>query len=240
MKTLLETILSRELHDPKVVIYKWLDEHGIKNYTINDKGEVDVDGRVVLTNNHLSEFPKYIQFNIVKRDFYCSHNELVSLRGCPREVGGKFDCSYNKLTTLEGSPEKVGGDFDCHNNNLRDLKGAPLKMKSFDCNYNELTSLEGAPVKVEGSFFCNNNVLTTLKGAPREVGGGFYCQRNNLKDLKGAPEKVGGWFHCENNKLISLEGAPKEAKYFDCENNTTKFTEENVRKVCKVEKNIYV
>ena len=178
MKSLVETILSRKLHDPQVVIYTWFDEYGIKNYTINDKGEIDVDGRVVLTNNHLSEFPKYIQFNIVKRDFYCSHNELVSLRGCPREVGGKFDCSYNKLTTLESSPEKVGGDFDCHNNNLR--------------------------------------------------------------DLKGAPEKVGDWFHCDNNRLTSLEGAPKEAKHFNCEKNTTKFSKKDVRKVCKVEKKILV
>lgn len=116
MKTLYESILSSTNAGKKSLIKAWLDKNGIKNYTINSKGEVDIDGRVVLTNSHLSEFPNYIQFNIVKRDFYCSHNELISLRGCPREVGGKFDCSYNKLTTLEGSPEKVGGDFDCHNN----------------------------------------------------------------------------------------------------------------------------
>ena len=41
MKSLLETILSRKLLDPKTAIYNWLDEHGIKNCTLNDKGEVD-------------------------------------------------------------------------------------------------------------------------------------------------------------------------------------------------------
>ena len=199
MKSLYESILSSTNTGKESIIKAWLDKNGIKKYTINDKLEIDVDGCVFLTNNHLSEFPKYIQFNIVKRDFYCSFNGLTSLRGVPREVGGKFDCSNNSLTTLEDSPKKVGGDFECHHNKLK-----------------------------------------TLEGAPKEVGGDFYCSGNDLTTLEGAPEKVGGWFHCENNKLTSLEGAPKEAKYFNCENNTTKFTEKDVRKVCKVEKKILV
>ena len=220
MKTLYESILSSTRSGRVSLVKKWLDKNGIKNYTINSKGEIDVDGRVVLTNNHLSEFPKYIQFNVVKRDFYCRHNELVSLRGCPREVGGKFDCSYNKLTTLEGSPEKVGG--------------------SFDCSFNNLISLEGAPNVVNEYFDCSTNKLTSLKGAPRGVGGSFNCRNNKLTTLEGAPEKVGDWFHCDNNKLTSLEGAPKEASYFNCEKNTTKFSKKDVMKVCKVEKKIYV
>ena len=180
MKPLLETILSRKLHDPKVVIYDWLKKYGIENYTVNDKGEVDVDGNVNLAREKLTEFPSFIQFGTVKGDFICN---------------------YNLLTTLEGAPKKVGGNFLCYSNNLTTLEGAPREITGrFDCSYNDLTSLEGAPKKVGKSFYCYHNHLTTLKGSPEKVGGDFKCYENKLTTLKGAPREVGGWFDCSFNK----------------------------------------
>ena len=200
MKTLVETILSRKLHDPKVIIYKWLDEYGIKNYTVNDKGEIDVDGDVDLSECDLTELPSFIQFGTVKENFDCSYNSLTTLEGSPREVGKDFYCYENKLKILDGSPEKVGRDFYCHNNNL-----------------------------------------TTLEGSPREVGGSFYCYNSNLKDLKGSPKVVKEDFDCSHNDLTTLKGAPKEVGgYLNCSYNSTKFTEDDVRKVCKVKKGIIV
>ncbi len=158
MKTLYESILS-STHAGKVSIIKaWLDDNGIKNYTINSKGEVDVNGDVILDYKNLTEFPSFIQFGTVKGYFNCSFNNLTSLRGCPRVV--------------------------------------------------------------KKSFYCHDNNLVSLEGSPEEVGFGFLCQSNNLKDLKGAPKVVGG--------------------YFDCSSNKTKFTKDDVRKLCKVEKDIYV
>jgi len=135
-----------------------------------------------------------IQFNIVKGDFYCSLNYLISLEGCPKEVGGNFNCSENNLTSLKGCPKKIGKDLDC--------------------SFNHLTSLEGSP---------------------EEIGENFDCSFNKLISLKGSPEKVRGTFECYNNQLISLEGCPKKVgKNFGCWNNKVKFTEEQVRSVCKV------
>ena len=179
MKTLVETILSRELHDPKAAIYNWLDEHGIKNYTLNDKGEIDVDGDVDLRKKGLKEFPSFIQFGVVK---------------------GFFDCSYNNLTSLKGAPDKIKGYFDCRSNNLE--------------------SLEGAPKEVEKYFICCTNKLTTLVGAPERVGWSFDCSHNNLTTLEGAPRKIGGAFFCNSNK--------------------TQFTEDDVRRVCKVKHEISI
>ena len=161
MKSLYESILSSTNTGKTALIRAWLDKNDIKNYTINDKGEIDVDGSVVLTNNNFGEFPKYIQFNIVKRNFYCSYNKLTSLKGAPKKVGGDFECSFNNLTTLEGAPIEVGGRFDC--------------------SFNKIISLEGAPNIVDGYFNCTNNKLTSLKGAPKKVGGNFYCQDNATK-----------------------------------------------------------
>ena len=39
-----------------------------------------------LSNKGLTELPDYIQFNKVDGNFYISHNELTTLRGCPRIV----------------------------------------------------------------------------------------------------------------------------------------------------------
>ena len=73
---------------------------------------------------------------------------------------------------------------------------------------------------VKGYFDCEFNRLISLKGAPKRVDGNFYCSHNKLTTLKGAPETVGGSFYCSNNRV--------------------QFTEEDVRKVCKVEGRISV
>ena len=66
----------------------------------------------------------------------------------------------------------------------------------------------------------------------------FDCSYNELTSLKGAPEKVGVGFYCSSNRLTSFEGGPRETNYFYCSNNSINFTEEDVRKVCKVKEKI--
>ena len=179
MKSLLESILNKSGVGKIYQIQSWLDEYGIKNYTINNKGEIDVDGDVSLSGCGLTEFPQFIQFGTVKGQFGCAFNGLTSLRGCPRIVKKNFYCHGNNLTSLEGAPSVVGKDF-----------------------------------------YCSTNKLTSLEGAPEAVRGNFYCGFNLLNTLEGAPERVTG--------------------YFNCSHNSTKFTEDDVRKVCKVKKGIIV
>ena len=99
-------------------------KYGIKNYTINSDGSIDVDGDVDLSRKNIDKLP--LKFGKVTGHFDCYDNQLTSLEGCPREVGGHFYCSYNKLTSLEGSPNRVGGGFYCYENQLVDVKGFPL------------------------------------------------------------------------------------------------------------------
>jgi hypothetical protein len=122
-------------------IQKICNKYGIENYTINSDGTVDVDGDVLLGCKGLTKLPIY--FNYVSGNFYCNNNQLVSLKGCPKEVGNNFDCYNNKLKSLEGCPQEVGGYFDCQ--------------------YNQLKSLEKCPKKVGGNFYCHDNPL------PREI-----------------------------------------------------------------------
>lgn len=89
----------------------------------------------------------------------------------------------------------------------------------------------------ENFYFENSPNLESLKGCPKEVGGDFCCFRcSNLKSLEGCPKEVGGYFWCNNcSNLKSLEGCPKEVgKGFWCYGCSKQFTEDDVKKICKV------
>ena len=115
-------------------------KYGIKNYTINPDGTVDVNGHVYLISEGLTKSP--LKFGKVTGNFVCTYNKLITLEGGPREVGGDFNCSYNQLTSLEGSPREVTGDFNCHNNKLTTLEGGPISVGVyFNCNDNPIYSV---------------------------------------------------------------------------------------------------
>ena len=122
------------------------------------------------------------------------------------------------------SKKTITGDVDLRNLHLKQLPVGLLNdvhvSGHFNCGINKLTSLVGSPNSVGGHFDCFNNKLTSLEGAPKTVGGDFSCVKNNLTSLSGAPSSVGGSFSCRNNAV--------------------KFTEEQVRAVCKVEGTVYV
>ena len=178
-------------------IAKICNQHGIKNWSINKDGLVDVAGDVALSDMKLTKLP--LKFGTVDGGFYCHINKLTTLEGAPKSVGYDFFCGVNHLTTLEGAPKSVGNHFGC--------------------SVNKLTTLKGAPQSVSGDFWCNNNKLTTLEGAPKSVGGNFNCNNNKLTTLKGGPESVGDNFDCSNNKLTTLEGAPQSVVRFSCLDN---------------------
>ena len=191
MKSLYESILSSTNTGKAPLVRAWLEEHDIKNYTINTRGEIDIDGDVDLSYKNIKEFPYFIQFGTIKGNFNCKHNNLTSLKGVPREVKGTFDCSCNDLISLEGAPAKVGGSFDCAHNYITSLEGAPDKIKGyFDCGCNEIKDLKGAPKVVGGYFHCGDNNLTSLKGSPKVVGGNFICRNNPVQFSEDDVSKV--------------------------------------------------
>ena len=134
----------------------------------------------------------------------------------------------------------INGYFDCSINHLISLKGAPKSTKKgFYCSHNDLTSLEGAPEIIGCSFNCSGNKLTSLQYSPKTIGSDFICSNNMLISLFGSPRYVVDFFNCSYNQLTSLEGCPKRAGSFYCNNNTKKFTKEEVRANCKTDR-IYV
>ncbi len=96
-------------------------KYNIENYTINPDGSIDVDGNVDLSYMKLVKIP--LKFNKITGVFVCYGNQLTSLEGCPKEVGGGFNCSDNRITDLQGIPSVINGSLNCAYNSLKTLKG---------------------------------------------------------------------------------------------------------------------
>lgn len=71
-------------------------------------GLYNVDGDARL-KKEVDKLP--FKFGKVTCNFYCSDNNLTTLEGCPKYIGGDFYCSYNSLTSLKGCPKYIGGSF---------------------------------------------------------------------------------------------------------------------------------
>ena len=97
----------------KAEIEAWCDDMGIRNYTINSQGEIDVDWSVNLSERNFKELP--YKFGTVTSYFSLSGcKNLISLKNCPNYVGNFFSCTLClKLDSLEGCPKEVGGTFYC-------------------------------------------------------------------------------------------------------------------------------
>ena len=98
-----------------------------------------VNGFVWLTGEKWTEIPEWLKDVKITGNFYCSSNELITMKNCPQKIGDDLYCRDNNLISLEGCPEYIGGTFNCSNN--------------------KLTTLQYCPKKVGGNFICNNNKI---------------------------------------------------------------------------------
>lgn len=120
MKLVKEYLLEFERgNDPKEVlgigqrhlIEKWLNDHKIKYYTINDDFTIDIHGHLDLLlplTEKIEYLPDYIQFNYI--DGYFDIGELKSTKGLPKHVNSSifglhrnFPNETKKLRTIMGN-----------------------------------------------------------------------------------------------------------------------------------------
>jgi hypothetical protein len=140
-------------------------KYNITDYQIRDDGSIDVNLYVDLYGwlGDLKQLP--LTFNEVEEYFFCGHNNLTTLEGCPKEVRSRFSCGDNNLTSLEHSPKKVGEDFYCSENiHITSLDGLEDTYIGGGLNVSEcknLYSLKGFPKKV-GSFWCSHTPIKPI------------------------------------------------------------------------------
>ena len=98
-------------------IEAWCEKMGIENYTINSKGEIDVDGGVYFNRSTFNTFEELpYKFGKVRGNFSLSDNKnLISLKNCPYFVEHDFSCmDCSQLESLEGCPKEVIRCFYCN------------------------------------------------------------------------------------------------------------------------------
>ena len=87
-------------------IEKYLRKRGIKNYTINSNGLIDVDGNVTYRGGEY-RIPSGIQFGHVSGFFSCTWGNLTSLVGAPLSLGGHFRCYSNDISPIDENFEVI-------------------------------------------------------------------------------------------------------------------------------------
>ena len=159
--------------DIKSKIREWLDKYCKIRYAywnedgvvINDDLTIDITNCEYITVTDQwkeKKLPDYIQFGCINGDFFISCDYLETLRGCPREVGGKFSCSFcHKLKNLEGTPKKCK-EFHCNYcTSLENFVGGPeyVELKFNACGCSNLKSFEGIPKKLKSLNVRDNHHL---------------------------------------------------------------------------------
>jgi len=106
-------------------IHKICKQYNIRNYTINNDGSIDVSEFTNLSEKRLMKLP--LKFNKITNgsDFYCSYNDLTSLKGSPVEVDGGFFCGQNNLTSFKYAPKIIRYSFNCSNNKINSFEYFP-------------------------------------------------------------------------------------------------------------------
>lgn len=115
-------------------IANFITKYGIKNATLTDEGQINVDGDVNLSNKNLTDPDMTAKFG---------------------KVTGNFECSNNQLTNLDFAPDFVGGNFNCSNNNIKDFDDIPIKhvvgnFYAYGADPDKLSKLKGI---VEGKIY---------------------------------------------------------------------------------------
>lgn len=121
----------------KEEIHRLCKEYRIDYYHIKDDLTIDVTDNVILSRYNLEYLP--LNFNHVIGFFNCTNNNLISLKGAPKKVGGCFDCSNNKLKSLEYSPIEIGYDLSCMSNEIMSLKHFPTVKGNIGIAFNPIT-----------------------------------------------------------------------------------------------------
>jgi len=150
---------SDPIHDMGIgyrrFIEKWLKEHDINDYIINNDLTIDLDHSLSFYFEPTSNLPKYIQFN---------------------HVNGEVNLTSTGVTSLRGFPKTIKGSLYLGRNNLKSLKYCPQgEINSLMIFKNSITSLKGCPSKIYNNFNCTNNPLKSLNYMPTYIGGDFIC-----------------------------------------------------------------
>jgi ankyrin repeat protein len=172
---------------PRLEISKWLKEHGITKFHIQDDLTVDTYQPVDLSSANIENLP--FNFNSI----YAYKKIKRSYDTIPPD-NGNFDIEFNPLITLKGSPESCY-DFNCSNCKLKSMEYTPefFNVLYYDGNpcSDDINQLKYFNIRnLLGNAVFNNEA--TLQGMKSSI---FKMLQSELDDfwesqLKDKPEYI--------------------------------------------------
>jgi len=113
-----------------------------------------------------------MRFNSVKENFIIHDEDITSLEGSPKSVGGMFKATGTAITSLVGGPQIVKGDFHIN-----------------DCS--KLKTLAGGPTEVGGDYDCGDTILSDTAGIAKSIGQDLYLAISASTKITAVPETIG-------------------------------------------------
>ena len=124
--------MGRPITMTKQEIFRFLHDNfrrtTVESFRIRENGVVDVTGSLTSNDDFDNEYEFLpIQFGKISGSCLLSCCKLLSLRGCPTQVGGSFDIdNCPNLTSLRYGPKIVAGQYNmAASYSIRDLTGMP-------------------------------------------------------------------------------------------------------------------
>lgn len=186
-------------------ISDWVSIHvspGTK-FTIDDNGEVDVKGSVIVWNE--DDFS--VKFKKISGSLIVFMGKMDDLSFCPAEIGLNFEISHSTIKSLKGFPKKVGHKITLRGNvGLTSLRFFPKKVFG-DCVIAEnvnLKSLKYGPVECYGDFTCCDNGLTNFDHCPKKLSGFLSTGNPVYKAGVYTDELTGIKYKCNESLLFNL------------------------------------
>lgn len=173
-------------------IRKWLDDHEVTNYTINQDNTVDVAGNLILNGLRFKKLP--VTFNKVDGNIYLASSLLESLEGLPSVVHGDLHLNATKLRTTKGMPSQINGSLDISGSEFPSFVGSGLESVADDLIINKtvISSFEQCP-KIGGDLRLDASTgFASLNGMPSTIGGGLTISGTPRGlDISGMPTSIG-------------------------------------------------
>lgn len=197
-------------------IHELCGQNGIKNYSINSDGSVDVHGDVNLRGDDLEWLP--IPFNIVHGSFDISNNRIYEFHNFPKEIKSDLLAMQNMFESFSGFETKVGGSIIFSNNRIRSVKGLPNEIYgALDLSENNIVFMDGIPNIIHGYLDMNGNNIQNLKPFPVQIEGSINVSYNPFTTLKGLPKKHDHGVYFNGTSIVSLDHLPQLPSDFGLE-----------------------
>lgn len=196
---------------------KFCKDYGLSNWSVDDNGVIDIQGKLNLSHANLTEIP--VPFGTVSDYVDFSFNKLSSFKNFPKKIGGnKLQLKANNFESLVGLKDiEFVGSIYLHENPIKSFQGFPSHyygdtLTLSDCGLTTeiLNTLRMTVLNNHFNLMIDNNDIDVLN----LINIKFAVQNNDI-----ARSKVYRQLLAFNNKIKKIKHIPIAFDHYNLSNN---------------------